>query len=57
MDPAPGRLAVPAPPEQAMLGAEVTDRDEPSSQARIVRSFDPYLACAVRVLQPGERCG
>jgi hydrogenase large subunit len=41
--------------EQALLGAEVKDPDNPFSVARIVRSFDPCIACAVHVLTPGGR--
>lgn len=38
--------------EQALVGAPVTDPATPFSVARIVRSFDPCVACAVHVLTP-----
>jgi hydrogenase large subunit len=36
--------------EQALIGAKVKDAKNPVELARIVRSFDPCLACAVHVL-------
>ena len=44
----------PGPIEQAMIGTRVEDPDNPFPLARIVRSFDPCLACAVHVLEPGR---
>jgi len=41
---------VPGPIEQALLGAPVKDRDNPFEVVRIVRSFDPCLACSVHVM-------
>jgi len=38
--------------EQALIGAPVKDPTNPFSVARIVRSFDPCLACAVHLLTP-----
>jgi hydrogenase large subunit len=38
--------------EQALVGAPVKDPANPFSVARIVRSFDPCIACAVHVLTP-----
>lgn len=38
---------VPGPVEQALIGTYVQDRDNPMEAARIVRAFDPCLACAV----------
>lgn len=35
------------PVEQALLGTPVKDPDHPIEAARVVRSFDPCLACAV----------
>lgn len=35
------------PMEQALIGLEVSDPDQPMELARVVRSFDPCLACAV----------
>ena len=40
----------PGPVEQALIGTPVRDRDNPFEIVRIVRSFDPCLACAVHVL-------
>ena len=36
--------------EQALLGTRVRDRDNPFELVRIVRSFDPCLACSVHLL-------
>jgi hydrogenase large subunit len=44
----------PGPIEQAILGTEVEDPENPFAIARIVRSFDPCIACAVHLLQPGK---
>lgn len=38
--------------EQALIGASVKDPANPFSVARIVRSFDPCIACAVHLLTP-----
>jgi hydrogenase large subunit len=38
--------------EQALVGAPVKDPSTPFSLARIVRSFDPCIACAVHLLTP-----
>ncbi len=38
--------------EQALVGAPVRDPKNPFSVARIVRSFDPCIACAVHLLSP-----
>jgi len=40
----------PGPIEQALLGAPVKDAENPFEVVRIVRSFDPCLACAVHVV-------
>lgn len=40
--------------EQAMIGAEVEDTSNPFVLARIVRSFDPCIACAVHLIEPGK---
>jgi hydrogenase large subunit len=37
----------PGPIEQALIGTKVKDKDNPFELMRIVRSFDPCLACAV----------
>lgn len=38
---------VPGPIEQALVGTPVDNADNPLEAARVVRSFDPCLACAV----------
>ncbi len=38
--------------EQALIGAPVKDAKNPFSVARIVRSFDPCIACAIHLLNP-----
>jgi len=40
----------PGPIEQALLGVKVRDPDNPFEVVRIVRSFDPCLACAVHLV-------
>lgn len=40
----------PGPIEQALVGAPVGDESNPVEVVRIVRSFDPCLACAVHVV-------
>jgi hydrogenase large subunit len=42
----------PGPIEQALLGASVEDNDNPFVIARIIRSFDPCIACAVHLIEP-----
>jgi Ni,Fe-hydrogenase I large subunit len=37
----------PGPVEQALTGLEVADENHPIEAARVIRSFDPCLACAV----------
>ncbi len=44
----------PGPMEQAMLGAVVEDAENPFVIARIARSFDPCIACAVHILKAGK---
>lgn len=44
----------PGPIEQALLGAEVEDAENPFVIARIIRSFDPCIACAIHILEPGR---
>ncbi|MCL2766916.1 MAG: nickel-dependent hydrogenase large subunit, partial [Peptococcaceae bacterium] len=38
------------PVEQALMGTEVKDNHNPFELVRIVRSFDPCLACAIHVI-------
>jgi len=40
------------PVEEALIGAPVDDADNPINVVRIVRSFDPCLACAVHLTKP-----
>ena len=42
----------PGPIEQAITGTKVKDEANPFEIVRIVRSFDPCLACAVHLLTP-----
>jgi hydrogenase large subunit len=42
----------PGPIEQALVGAPVKDPANPFSLARIVRSFDPCVACAIHLVTP-----
>jgi hydrogenase large subunit len=37
----------PGPIEQAIMGTKIKDKDNPFEIVRIVRSFDPCLACAI----------
>ena len=37
----------PGPMEQALIGTPVKDKDNPFELVRIVRSFDPCLACSI----------
>ncbi len=45
---------VSGPMEQALEGLPVRDGSNPFEIARAVRAFDPCLACAVHVFDPGE---
>jgi hydrogenase large subunit len=36
--------------EQALIGTKVKDHDNPFEIVRIIRSFDPCLACSVHVM-------
>jgi Ni,Fe-hydrogenase I large subunit len=38
--------------EEALVGAPIPDTDNPINAARIIRSFDPCLACAIHVIDP-----
>ena len=40
----------PGPIEQALLGTKVKDTENPVEVVRIIRSFDPCLACAVHLV-------
>jgi hydrogenase large subunit len=45
----------PGPIEQALIGTKIKDEENPFEIVRIVRSFDPCLACAVHVITPKGR--
>ena len=40
------------PCEEALVGSPVADADNPLEIVRIIRSFDPCIACAVHVIKP-----
>lgn len=42
----------PGPIEQAVMGTKIKDLENPFEIVRIVRSFDPCLACAVHMVTP-----
>lgn len=43
------------PVEQALIDTPVADTDNPVEVLRVVRSFDPCLACAVHLIEPNGR--
>jgi len=48
----------PGPVEQAIIGAKVQDKENPFELVRIVRAFDPCLACSVHLVDVrGNRLG
>jgi hydrogenase large subunit len=48
----------PGPIEQAIIGTKVKDKDNPFELVRIVRAFDPCLACSVHLLDArGNKSG
>ncbi len=38
--------------EEALIGAPVPDTENPINVVRIIRSFDPCLACAIHIIDP-----
>jgi len=42
----------PGPVEQALIGTKIKDEKNPFEILRIVRSFDPCIACAVHLITP-----
>jgi len=42
----------PGPIEQALMDTKVADEENPFEVVRVVRSFDPCLACAVHLITP-----
>jgi len=45
----------PGPIEQALIGTKVRDESNPFEIVRIIRSFDPCLACAVHLITPKDQ--
>ena len=45
----------PGPLEQALIGTKVNDENNPFEIVRIIRSFDPCIACAVHLVTPKGR--
>ena len=45
----------PGPIEQAIIGTKIKDAANPFEIVRIVRSFDPCLACAIQLITPKGR--
>ena len=45
----------PGPVEQALIGTKIRDAENPFELVRIVRSFDPCIACAVHLITPKGR--
>lgn len=43
---------VKGPMEQALIGTPIADVENPIEAGRVVRSFDPCIACAVHVMRP-----
>jgi len=42
----------PGPVEQALVGTRIRDENNPFEIGRIIRSFDPCLACAIHLITP-----
>lgn len=45
------------PVEQALLGTPISDPKNPIEAARVVRSFDPCIACAVHIVEGDKEIG
>ncbi|WP_425800655.1 nickel-dependent hydrogenase large subunit [Desulfitobacterium sp. Sab5] len=43
---------IPGPLEQALIGVPVPDPENPINVVRVVRSYDPCLACAIHLIDP-----
>jgi hydrogenase large subunit len=48
-------IGQPGPLEQALIGTKIKDEANPFEIVRIVRSFDPCIACAVHIITPKGR--
>lgn len=46
---------VKGPMEQALIGTPVADSANPVEVVRVIRSFDPCLACAVHIMTPDKK--
>ncbi|MFQ5867861.1 MAG: nickel-dependent hydrogenase large subunit [bacterium] len=44
----------PGPMERALIGTSVADPENPIELMRIIRSYDPCLACSVHLIEPGR---
>ncbi|MCJ7458377.1 MAG: nickel-dependent hydrogenase large subunit, partial [candidate division Zixibacteria bacterium] len=42
------------PMEQALIGIPIADPENPIEPLRVVRAFDPCLACAIHILEPDK---
>jgi hydrogenase large subunit len=42
------------PLEQALIGTPVADLEQPIEVLRVIRSFDPCIACAVHIVRAGS---
>jgi Ni,Fe-hydrogenase I large subunit len=40
------------PYEESLIGVPVPDADNPINVVRVIRSFDPCLACAIHIIDP-----
>ena len=45
-------MGQPGPVEQALIGTKVKDEKNPFEVVRIIRAFDPCIACAVQLITP-----
>ena len=45
----------PGPVEQALTGMKIKDENNPFEVVRVIRSFDPCLACAIHMITPKGR--
>lgn len=45
------------PVEQALIGTPISDPKNPIEAARVVRSFDPCIACAVHIMEGDREIG
>lgn len=44
------------PYEEALIGVPVPDNNNPINVVRVIRSFDPCLACAIHLIEPKSNC-